>query len=292
MAVRQGSIRNVAFHRQKYGDELLVDVGWLSELPKVPETIVAGTAHRLDFYDILLITKGTGGLWLDDARIGLRAGTVIFTAPGVVRRWDTCGVEGICIFFREEFLRTFFIDALFVQRLRCFGGGEGRQSLRLSGAEARALRGRLVEMRTEIARCSGDSHHMLRAGLYETLIRLERLFTAMYGVADTLQGSLTLQFRQLVEAEITRQHAVRWYATELGVSPGYLSETLRRDLGETAKAYLSARLITEAKRVLMTGETAERTGRRVGFDDAAYFARFFRRMTGSTPAAFRRRVTD
>jgi AraC family transcriptional activator of pobA len=51
---------------------------------------------------------------------------------------------------------------------------------------------------------------------------------------------------------------------------------------------IHARIITEAKRNLIFGDTSmEQIAFSLGFSDAAYFTRFFRKEVGQTPSQFR-----
>jgi AraC family transcriptional regulator, transcriptional activator of pobA len=284
-------IRHVEFLRAKYGRELLVDVGWIDDLPGFQKIVASGIAHRLGFHDIMLITEGTGEFWLDEARFPLRPGIVLFTAPGQVRRWRAARVAGLALFFQSEFLQTYFNDPLFIHRLTYFDSPATRHVLPLAVEEAARFRARFVEMGAEIARSQGDSHHLLRAMLYEVLIRLNRQYVRRYGgQGDTQSNSLVVRYRQLVESEATRHHRVDWYARSLGVTPGHLNAAVRRCLGAGAKAYLMNRLLIEAKRHLLGGEPAGRVGRAIGFVDPAYFGRFFRREAGMSPGALRQRA--
>src|SRR5918993_11843 len=86
----------VAFSRRKYGPEILIDAAMLSAMPAFK---ASAEPHRLDFYDILLITKGHGWFDLDDERHRVMPGQLLVTRPAQVRRWDVKAVDGACIFF-------------------------------------------------------------------------------------------------------------------------------------------------------------------------------------------------
>src|SRR5215204_5377078 len=95
----------VAFSRRKYGPELLLDAAMLSAMPAFKPS---ADSHQLDFYDILLITRGDGWFELDDERHRVGAGQLLVTRPGQIRRWDVTAVDGACIFFASEFIRDAF----------------------------------------------------------------------------------------------------------------------------------------------------------------------------------------
>ena len=70
------SVPTVDFVRTKYGPELLVDVAWISEMAGFDR---GDRPYRLSFYDITLVTRGTGEFWIDAARYPHHNRVAIFT---------------------------------------------------------------------------------------------------------------------------------------------------------------------------------------------------------------------
>lgn len=275
----------VDFHRTKYGPELLIDVSWVREMP----TFRRPDPHRLGFYDILLVTRGHGWFWLDASRWRVAPRRVFFTSPGQVRRWQADDLDGLCLFFPSTFLEEFFQDALFLHRLPYFHVPAAEAGLRLEAGDATRLRRRLLAMRRELHPLRPDSPHLLRAGLYEVLFTLARLYSAGPGRAGLgVPNRVVVRFRDLVEREFARSHRVADYARDLAVSPGHLNALCRRYLGRSAKAVIQERLILEARRFLLySDESAARVAYLLGFKDPSYFTRFFRRSAGRPPTEFR-----
>ncbi|HWG70460.1 MAG TPA: helix-turn-helix domain-containing protein, partial [Steroidobacteraceae bacterium] len=121
--------------------------------------------------------------------------------------------------------------------------------------------------------------------------------TAAHGTphgATPIQGSrdaLRLQrFRYLIEAQYLRHWPVRRYARRLALSETNLNRLCRRLAGCTAFEMIQQRLALEARRRLVYGASAvSAVAGELGFRDAAYFSRFFRRHGGVSPVEFRRR---
>ena len=80
----KGNMKTYHFLPNKYGRELLLDIG---RIEKIPNFNLGTEPHQLSFYDILFIDKGTGHFMLDDNEITLEPGTIIFTSPGHSRQW-------------------------------------------------------------------------------------------------------------------------------------------------------------------------------------------------------------
>jgi AraC-like DNA-binding protein len=278
-------VSRVAFDRRKYGRHLLIDVAWVHEL----RGFIIGAPHALAFFDIILVTRGRGWLWLDAHRHAVRPGTVFFTTPGQVRQWDTTELDGICLFFEEFFTKEFLHDDAFLNRLPFFHVDASQAALTLSSAAARRVRTRLGAMRREIAHYRRDSIDLLRAQLHETLIVLARYYAAAYDVAvQRPTHRIVSRFLELVERDAAKRHHIADYAEELAVTPGHLSVLCSQYAGRRAKRVLDDVLVSRARRMLLyTDESAARIAASLGFEDPSYFTRFFRRQTGQSPKQFR-----
>lgn len=76
------------------------------------------------------------------------------------------------------------------------------------------------------------------------------------------------------------------------VSPYYLSHLFRRELGETFSDYLAGVRVSRAKELLMAGGRVEETAERVGYRDANYFQKIFKKYVGVTPSRYRKSMLN
>lgn len=75
-----------------------------------------------------------------------------------------------------------------------------------------------------------------------------------------------------------------------GLSERTFNRRFRSATGYAPVAYVQTLRIEEAKHLLeSTGEPTEAVARRVGYEDAAFFRRLFKRRTGVTPSSYRQR---
>ncbi|PZQ47591.1 MAG: AraC family transcriptional regulator [Rhodovulum sulfidophilum] len=105
---------------------------------------------------------------------------------------------------------------------------------------------------------------------------------------DERAYALVLRYRDLIERHFRAERRVEFYADALSVTRAQLNTICKARLGKTASGLLYDRIITEAKRWLIyTGMSAAEIGYALGFDDPAYFSRFFSRRTGVPPGRLR-----
>jgi AraC family transcriptional activator of pobA len=111
--------------------------------------------------------------------------------------------------------------------------------------------------------------------------------------ADTSEAGLVRRFRALIEAHFRDHRPVGDYAGDLGLTEDRLHAIVSRATGQPPKEILQRRLALEAKRhLLYTSMTVKEVAYDLGFDDPAYFSRFFTRRAAMSPSEYRARAAD
>jgi AraC family transcriptional activator of pobA len=109
--------------------------------------------------------------------------------------------------------------------------------------------------------------------------------------ADPVVGQrreLMSRFGALVERRYRDNHSVGQIAAALHVSESRLRNTCLATTGQSPIQLLHARVLLEAKRELhYTSKSVREIAFALGFEDPAYFTRFFSRLAGLSPRAFR-----
>lgn len=108
-------------------------------------------------------------------------------------------------------------------------------------------------------------------------------------VAFTSADRYFRRFMQLVSENIRTQHEVLFYASQLCITPKYLSEICKAKTGKKAKEIISALLLRAIKTdLLISGLTVKELAARYGFANQSSMGKFFRKMTGLSPLNYRR----
>lgn len=101
-------------------------------------------------------------------------------------------------------------------------------------------------------------------------------------------GQHLLHFSRLVEREYRAHRSIDFYAERIGITPAHLNALCRRLANRSALQIIHDRLLLESKRALIyTAMTINQISDGLGFSEPAYFTRFFKRLTGLSPRAFR-----
>jgi len=97
------------------------------------------------------------------------------------------------------------------------------------------------------------------------------------------------RLRRLIDRHFRDDWPVERYVAALGTTRHLLDRAARQVLGAGVRQAVGQRRLVEAKRLLLfTVRPVEDIAYETGFNDPAYFSRFFRSAVGLSPAAWRR----
>ena len=281
--MKQTPIPVIKFKRDKYGDELMVDVVTLDAIRKSKEF---QKVLRQSFYGVMLTTGGIGEVEVDGMAGTARKGLVAFARPGdVCTVMEDNGLTAIELIFERDFLLSFFNDSHFLDSLPYYSHFRPSPYLTLDETMYNKIVGLFVEIQIEIAH--ERNVHLLRALLYEVLVLLQKAFL-VEAKKPVNAVSRVARFQELVNEHFATETGVNFYADKLCVTSNYLNRIVQRTLGQTTKAYIQSRRIDEAKRLLRyTAMPIGLISDSLHFDTPSYFVRAFTKATGQTPLQFR-----
>ena len=111
--------------------------------------------------------------------------------------------------------------------------------------------------------------------------------------ADTERGSVVTQnvlsrFLRELREQYRQHHSVTYYAEQAFVSTKYMTQVVKRAFGMTPKEIIDRKLAVEAMYLLAKSTlSVQEVSNELGFPNQSYFGRFFKRMLGLSPLAFR-----
>jgi|LGOV01.1.fsa_nt_gb YesN/AraC family two-component response regulator len=100
------------------------------------------------------------------------------------------------------------------------------------------------------------------------------------------------KFKQLIESDYAINRNISKYANELNIHPYCLNEISKQSTGHTASEIIHGKIISETKKLISDNEKSfKEIAYELGFDDPAYFSRYFKKHTGSTLSFFKKSLT-
>jgi AraC family transcriptional activator of pobA len=245
--------------------------------------------HRKDYYFFFLVKRGDSHHWVDFLRYQVQPHYLYFTLPHQVHlKEKSTPTDGLLIAFTEEFLTLCNDDTL--KQLPILHNKGQKHAIALTADEEAALDNLFEQI---LAECNADEtfrSDALAAYVKLFLVNLSRIYVKKFGgEAFTGNGNeLFNSFKRMLDKRYNTLHLPVDYAGALHVTVGHLNSIAKTNTGQTITDLIQERIILEAKRSLFhTEQSIKEIGYSLGFEDAAYFNRFFKRRTGTTPVQFR-----
>jgi len=246
--------------------------------------------HRHDqLFQALLLLGGSGEAVLDGVRAALAPPSLVLIPATVVHGYSFSNMV-------DGFVITLY-QAEFERMLRaCPGVSQGLdrpQVVRLDPGDTAGVAGSIRSVAREFAGRAPGRQAMMEAYLLAAWIGAYRVQAASAEArpAALARGVRHAQrFRDMVDQDFQRRRPIEAYASDLGITPVHLRRLCHAHFGTSPMGVLNARAILEAKRLLVfSAMGVQEIAAATGFDDHAYFSRFFRRVAGLTPTEFRAR---
>jgi len=244
--------------------------------------------HRKDYYHLVFVQRGGSRHWVDMTPYVLKENALYFSAPGQLQvKEKLLPLWGVSVAFTREFLVLQPNTAL--AQLPLLRNPHNGHELLLTAADVAFVEDLLVKLEAEYHRPGEWQQPMLTAYLTVLLTYCSRLYTEQFpGDGPSADQLLLQKYRAKIEECFRERHEVGVYAALLHISAGHLSEVVKAQSGKPAIAHIQERLVLEARRLLFhTPQSVKEIAFNLGFADASYFSRFFKRATGLTPAEYR-----
>ncbi len=270
------------------GSNLFTIVRSEGELPYEENLLLP---HRKAYYLLVFVKHNRGRHWVDMTSYERQDNTLYFTAPSqILVKEAATPFWGTRLTFTNEFLALQQNAAL--RELPLIQNPYNGHELLLTAADGAFVEEMLAKIGAEHHRPGEWRHRMLTAYLTVLLTYLSRLYTEQFtGAEPSADQRLLKTYQAKVEECFRELHEVGAYAALLHISAGHLSEVVKAQSGKSAIKHLHERLVLEAKRLLFyTPQSLKELAFDLGFSDASYFNRFFKRETGLTPAEYRASV--
>ncbi|MVM34113.1 helix-turn-helix domain-containing protein [Spirosoma sp. HMF4905] len=244
--------------------------------------------HRKDYYLLVFARRGNSRHWVDMTPYVTRDNTFyIFVPNQLTVKEEPKPMWGTALAFTSEFLAL--QESASLGKLPVIRNPQNAHELLLSENDVLFIEDILDKIHTEYTRPSEWQQRMLTAYLTVVLTYLSRLYTEQFESSSFSVDKLLLKnYQAIIDEHFRELHQVSEYASLLNVSAGYLSEAVKAQSGRPAIAHIHERLVLEARRMLFhTQHSLKEIAFELGFSDASYFSRFFKRETDLTPAEYR-----
>lgn len=248
--------------------------------------------HRHHFFQLVLFTESGGEHSIDFQRFEAIKHQLYCMMPGQVHTWDFGPrTDGFVVNFNEPFITPICQDTQFLYDLPMFGGQ--RNVYQLTETAYREIEASMRAMLHEYSYYTGKfKSDLMRAMLIQLLIYVARSIGTDVpdGVSQRHLATLS-EFKKHIELRYRTLRLPKDYAELLHITPNHLNTVCNATVGKSAGEIIRDRVLLEAKRQLVHRSLSiSEIGYALDFKDNAYFSRFFKKYTGTTPEEFRKKI--
>lgn len=248
--------------------------------------------HRHNYYTVLIINtaKGLHKIDFNDYELGNQQ--VFFVAPGQVHQViESEKSFGYAMTFSNLFLVENNIPLSFIDSLNLFQNYGQSPPLEPGKEQFEKIEGFTKSIYELFISDSNMKNLSIGSFLKLLLIECNNIcsINPFESDIDSSGDNLIRNFKKAVDKNYKKEHSTTFYANQLYITPDHLNRTFRARVGKTAKDYIQARIITEAKRLLyFTDLSNKEIAYELGFNEPGNFSAFFKKNTDLSPSDFRR----
>lgn len=262
-----------------------------TDVPKESEEVL-NTYRCSSHYQIIWFLHGITKYYVDFKFVDIKPGMILFVNKGAVQRFNMRGDFKIkIILFSDAFFCKTEDDYTFLKSTSLFNKATSSSLTYITPSQNTPFN-LFRQIEEEWKNNEGDLFRsdILRNFLYNFLLFCER--EKKLGICTRKSNNnldCFIRFQELLEKKFREVKQVFHYATMIGVSEKRLNQALLQEFGISPKDMIDARIILEAKRMLIhTAAPIKWITFELGFTEPTNFIKYFRRIEGLTPYKFRK----
>ena len=144
-------------------------------------------------------------------------------------------------------------------------------------------------------RIDNHSHQVINVALELLLSYCSRYYERQFNTRQTHHKDVVTIVEKELNSYINSSDpleygppTISYLADKANLSPGYLSDLLKKETGKSGKDYINYYIVEKAKNQLLgTNQTINEVAYSLGFNYPHYFSRLFKSKTGMTPQEYR-----
>lgn len=219
-----------------------------------------------------------------------KVGRIFTIAPGQVHRSELVGENARLLVFTPGFVKTNHRNTQLVDTV--FAMHQSRPPYLDCNEEGnRYLLPIFTMIKEECER--EDNDWDLVESLVNSFLRYILRFATQSSLKGEVRDSRVNKVVDLIEQHYTTHKHCEFYAQALSITNKRINEIVKAERGKTVTQLIHDRTILEANRELIfSTKTIKTIAFELGFEDPAYFSRFYRGQMKESPAEFRARCAD
>ncbi|MET4693010.1 helix-turn-helix domain-containing protein [Endozoicomonas lisbonensis] len=261
--------------------------GTLLDIENVKKTdgIESIEPHRHQYFEIFWVISGEGSHSIDFMNYPLCSGLIYFITPGQVHHVHDLPDGLYAISFCSSLISSDFRSQKILEQI-FFNNRSYHPSISVDSRGKQALKKLLEILSTELGSpdCDNELINMLFTGFLRYLMRYQPVRDDIPKANDERMTFLL----SLIDSHYTDRRNADFYADKLSLGSKRVNELSQKYFSKTVTQLIHEKILVEARRQLaFTTRTVKAISYDLGYQDVAYFSRFYKKATGESPQDFR-----
>lgn len=236
-----------------------------------------------DSYVFIFFEKCRGVHCIDFIKYDDADNQVHISFPGQIHSWKTEFAIGHKLIISKKFMEMNLFDTGFSSQYI-----NSEPVINLTADQSARLYEEFNLLKREIEQIVPQKIISLRTQIIISLISVMVHENSFNGIVKTKIHPIVSTFYSLIEENFLVSKSVGFYANKLAVTANYLNILVKADCGQTAKDIIDARIVLEAKRMLLGSNLSiKQISFDLGFPTISFFSAYIYKKTGFYPKKFR-----
>jgi len=271
----------------------------LVDFSQVNQQIDCDIKMSADYYTIMFKNYPENKIKYGRKFIDFQDGSLICMAPNQVIEIDSNeqasdNITGWGLFFHPDLIRGTSLNSK--MKDYSFFSYDIAEALHLSQKEKAVLNDCVHKIDTELRENIDVHSETIIVSTIELLLNFcTRFYGRQFITRKSSHNSVVIQIEKILTEYFSEKNiaekglpTVKYLADQVHLSPGYLSDVLKKETGKSAQDHIHFHLIEQAKSTLLhSDKLINEIAYSLGFDYPQYFNKLFKQKTGKTPIEFR-----
>lgn len=267
---------------RRFGDFELIQLG---RIIGRPQKTIAEPHKQYDWYELTLVTAGSGCVYTDGTPTDVRPGDVYLSLPGEIHAIETTREDPISY----DFLTFRAKDTILTDGL-CAMAEHVRDphSRVIRDASLFSLVGSALQ---ELEKEDAYTAHMMPSLLAEVSVHLIRDYRGQRGEPEKPRSAQNLCYSLMnyIDTNVRRMKDLSELSAVSDYNYAYLSDLFHRTTGKTLRAYFREKKLAESvKMITEEGMSPTRAAEELGYSSPFAFTRAFRSQYGIPPSEYKK----
>lgn len=254
-----------------------------------------------DFYMIGFKKLKAGQIMYGRTKYDHDNGSMMFIKPRQVIQFNSVEYDedAFIIFIHEDYFNGHFLNTEISKY--AFFDYEANEALHLSPSEEQIMWDLYHKIEAEYRNNTDEySRDIMLTHIDSILKYSQRFYKRQFINRTELSGKTVSKFNNALTSYFKTGllltqglPTVNALASQLNLSPRYLSDMLKQETGKTAIELIHIYLVNEAKNRLMgDDQSVSEIAYQLGFENLPYFSRLFKKETGISPNQFKKQLVN